>query len=86
MAFASGKHALAICDRCGFRAKYTEMREEWNHARVCPECYESKHPQLESPKVRADAEALRDARPDVTETPVSSADLQSYIDFLNGRG
>jgi len=37
VAFASGKHALAICDRCGFRAKYTEIREEWNGSRVCPE-------------------------------------------------
>ena len=86
MPFASGKYALAICDRCGLRAKYTEIREEWNGSRVCPECYESKHPQLESPKVRADAEALRDARPDVTETPLSAADQQAYTDFLNGRG
>jgi hypothetical protein len=62
------------------------MREEWNHSRVCPECYEAKHPQLESPKVRADAEALRDARPDVTETPVSAADLAAYLAFVNGRG
>ena len=83
MAFASGKHALAICDRCGFRAKYTEIREEWNGSRVCPECYESKHPQLEPPKVRADAEALRNARPDVTETPVSAADLAAYQDFVD---
>lgn len=83
MAFASGKYALAICDRCGFRSKYTEIREEWNGSRVCPECYETKHPQLESPKVRADAEALRDARPDVTETPVSEADLAAYQDFVD---
>ena len=83
MAFASGKYALAICDRCGFRSKYTKIREEWNGSRVCNECYETKHPQLESPKVRADAEALRDARPDVTETPVSSEDLQAYQDFVD---
>lgn len=83
MAFASGKYALAICDRCGFRSKYTEIREEWNGSRVCPECYETKHPQLESPKVRADAEALRDARPDVTETPVSEADLTAYQNFVD---
>ena len=83
MAFASGKHALAICDRCGFRAKYTEIREEWNGSRVCPECYETKHPQLEPPKVRADAEALRNARPDIVETPVSAADLAAYQDFVD---
>lgn len=83
MAFASGKHALAICDRCGFRTKYTKIREEWNGSRVCPECYETKHPQLESPKVRADAEALRDARPDITETPVSTADKAALDAFLD---
>lgn len=83
MAFASGKHALAICDRCGFRAKYTEIREEWNGSRVCPECYETKHPQLEPPKVRADAEALRNARPDIVETPVSASDLAAYQDFVD---
>jgi len=47
------------------------------------ECFETKHPQLEAPKVRADAEALRNARPDVTETPVSAADLQAYQDFVD---
>jgi PHP family Zn ribbon phosphoesterase len=83
MAFASGKYALAICDRCGFRYKYTEIKEEWNGSRVCPECFETKHPQLESPKVRADAEALRNARPDVTETPVSAADLAAYQDLVD---
>ena len=83
MAYASGKHALAVCDRCGFRYKYTEIREEWHGLRVCPECYEPKHPQLEAPRVRADAEALRNPRPDVTETSVSAADLQAYQDFVD---
>lgn len=85
MAFASGKHALAICDRCGFRYKYSQIREEWNGSRVCPECFENKHPQLDPPKVRADAEALRNAAPDVTESPVSEADkaaLQAFLDKL----
>ena len=81
MAFASGKYALAICDRCGFQVKYSAMREEWNGSRVCPECFETKHPQLEPPRVRADAEALRDARPDVAETAPS---LTAYNDFING--
>ena len=84
MPFASGKHALAICDRCGFRSKYTEIREEWNGSRVCRECYETKHPQLEAPNVRPDAEALRNARPDVVETPVSSEDAQAFLDFADG--
>ena len=70
MAFASGKHALAICDRCGFRCDYLDMLEEWNGLRVCPSCYDPKHPQLESPRVRPDAEALRHARPERSEPVV----------------
>jgi hypothetical protein len=80
MAFASGKFAIAICDRCGFQVKYSAMREEWNGSRVCPECFETKHPQLEPPFARADAEALRDARPDVAET---APDLTDYNDFVD---
>lgn len=67
MRFAKGTHALAICDRCGFSYKYLELREEWNGLRVCPTCFEPKHPQLETPRHRPDAEALRDARPEKTE-------------------
>ncbi len=47
MAFASGKYAIAICDRCGFQYKYLTLKKEWTGFRVCPECYEPKHPQLE---------------------------------------
>ena len=25
MAYAAGKHALAICDRCGFSKKYSKL-------------------------------------------------------------
>ena len=67
MAFASGKHALAICDRCGFSYPYEDIGEEWNGARVCPDCYDYKHPQLEPARVRADPEALQFARPDRKE-------------------
>jgi protein-arginine kinase activator protein McsA len=79
--FASGKHALAICDRCGFEYDYLQIREEWNGNRVCPECFETKHPQLEPPFAKADAEALRHARPDREEPPV---DTTAYDDFING--
>ena len=79
--FASGKHALAICDRCGFEYDYLQIREEWNGSRVCPECFEVKHPQLEPPFAKADAEALRHARPDREEPPV---DTTAYDDFING--
>jgi len=80
MAYASGKHSIAICDRCGFQYKYTQLREEWNGFRVCPECFEPKHPQLEPVRHLADPEALRHPRPDVPATIVAGAGVVRTID------
>ena len=65
MSFAVGRYSQAICDRCGFAVKYLELKEEWNGLRVCEECFETKHPQLEPPYASADAEAIEDPRPQV---------------------
>jgi|TARA_R110000803_G_scaffold32838_1_gene72105 hypothetical protein len=69
MAFASNKNAYAICDRCGFRYGLIELRKEWNGLKTCPECYESKHPQLEPKTNKADPQAVRDPRPDTSVSP-----------------
>ena len=63
MAYASGKFAKAICDRCGFEYKLLELKKEWNGLKTCPECYEPKHPQLEPTPTVADAQALYEPRP-----------------------
>ena len=63
MTFASGKFALAICDRCGQQYKYLELQQEWNGLFTCPECYEPKHPQLDPPYHPADPISLQDPRP-----------------------
>jgi|TARA_A100000172_G_C3040058_1_gene110058 hypothetical protein len=65
MAFAVGKYAYGVCDRCGFRVKYLQMRMEWTGFKVCPECFEPKHPQLDPPHHVSDPEGLRQARPEV---------------------
>ena len=70
MAFASGKYAYRISDRSGFRYKIKDTRKEWNGSIVGKDEYEEKHPQLEPANVRADNEAIREARPDRTETAV----------------
>ena len=67
MAYALGKYSYGICDRCGFRYPYLDLREEWNNFKVCPECYEPKARQLEPTQTGADAEALFQPRPDVPE-------------------
>ena len=68
--FASGKYAYRISDRSGFRYRLKDTRKEWNGSIVGKDEYEEKHPQLEPLKTRADAQAVKDARPDRTETSV----------------
>jgi len=46
MAYAAGKFARALCDRCGFEYKLSQLREEWNGLKTCRDCFEPKHPQL----------------------------------------
>lgn len=58
MAYAVGKYSQAQCDRCGFVYKYLDMKMEWNGLKVCPDCYEPKHPQLDPVRVPVDPEAL----------------------------
>lgn len=70
MAFAQGKYAYRISDRSGFRYRIKDMKKEWNGSIVGYDEYEEKHPQLTPPRIRTDLEAVRDARPDRTETAV----------------
>ena len=65
MAFARGKYAKAISDRSGMAFPYTEMVKEWNGSLVHYSEFEPKHPQLDPKKKSADAEALKDASPQV---------------------
>ncbi len=68
--FASGKHALAVCDVCGQTVRYVELRPVYVDRRrtgtlSCQSCWDEDHPQLQAGKrVRADAEGLEHARPD----------------------
>jgi|TARA_R110000868_G_scaffold407757_1_gene689510 hypothetical protein len=64
MAYASGKYAISLCDRCAFEYPYNQLRKEWNGLKTCPECWEPKHPQLEPLPHVMDPEALYEARPD----------------------
>jgi len=66
--FASGKNSFAISDRSGFRYRYKDMRKEWTGALVGKDEFEPKHPQLGPFRKVIDAQALKDARPDVKAT------------------
>lgn len=63
--FSQGKYAKAICDRCGDKVPYKDLREEWTGFRVCDSCFDAKT-KLEFPTYfPIDPESLRDPRPDV---------------------
>jgi len=70
--YSIGKRAKAISDRSGMAFPYNEMLKEWNGALVHRSEFEAKHPQLEPNAHAADAQSLKDARPDRTETAVPS--------------
>ena len=67
MAFASGKFAYGICDITGFRYKLKDMRRTWDGLLVGPDQWDAKHPQLMPKPAPQDPQALKDARPDVTD-------------------
>jgi len=64
VAYAAGKYSRAMCDRCGFEMAYSDLIEEWTGFKVCSDCFDTKHPQDFPGRHKADAEILRDARPD----------------------
>ena len=64
MAYASGEHAWGISDRSGRRYRLREMKVEWTGAKVGPDEFEPKHPQLYPPKAYPDPQALRNPRPE----------------------
>jgi len=77
MAYASGKHAYGISDRSGRRYRLREMKTEWTGAKVGPDEFEPKHPQLFPPRAFPDPQALRGPRPE-TELPEQRSIQHGY--------
>ncbi len=67
MAHASGKYSKSISDRSGMEFPYKEMVKEWNGSFVHKSEFEAKHPQLERQRHAADAQSIKDGRPDRLE-------------------
>jgi hypothetical protein len=62
--YASGRYAIALCDQCGQRYKLLELIRDWKGFKVCTECYEPKHPQLEPKRNITEPQALYQPRPE----------------------
>lgn len=68
MSYASGRHALAECQRCGFRVRYVDLVDDGSMPglRVCTTCFEPHHPQEDPPEVGPDAVALHRPSPELS--------------------
>jgi hypothetical protein len=70
--YASGKYAIAECDRCAQRYKLTELRVETiktkpYRIKVCKTCWDPDHPQLQLGMYPVnDPQAVLEPRPDVS--------------------
>jgi hypothetical protein len=80
--FASGKYAIAQCDRCGFRYKLKQLKEITIKTKnvnilVCPTCWEPDQPQLQLGMYPVnDPQAIRNPRPDTTYVQAGLTGLQ----------
>jgi hypothetical protein len=70
--YASGKYAIAECDRCGQRFKLKDLKKEviktkLFQIKVCNDCWDPDQPQLQLGMYPVnDPQAVRDPRPDVS--------------------
>lgn len=82
--YASGKFAIAICDRCGFQYKLSELKKliiktKQVSIKVCPDCYEYDHPQLKLGMYPVfDPQALMEPR---TDTSLHTTEGSRYIQW-----
>jgi hypothetical protein len=83
--FASGKHAIAECDRCGQRYKLKQLKklvvkQQIKNILVCPECWEPDQPQLSLGMYPVDdPQALRNPRPDTSYQVSGTSGLQELL-------
>ena len=80
--FASGKFAIAECDRCGLRYKLKELKKQVLKTKtynllVCPTCWDPDQPQLQLGMYPVDdPQGLRDPRPDLSYYQAGYTGLQ----------
>jgi len=90
--FASGKYAIAECDRCGQRYKLKELRKEviktkLFQIKVCPSCWDPDQPQLQLGLYPVnDPQAVREPRPDVSYLQSGANGLQINLTGIGPNG
>lgn len=88
--FASGKWAIAQCDRCDQRFKLKVLRKEIIKTKnydllVCPECWDPDQPQLQLGMFPVDdPQGLRNPRPDRSYLLSGNSGLQTNVNGGTG--
>lgn len=83
--FASGKYAIAQCDRCNFRFKLKDLRTQTvktkpYKVKVCKACWDPDHPQLQLGMYPVDdPQAVREPRPDISYAVSGTSGLQELL-------
>jgi hypothetical protein len=83
--FASGKYAIAECDRCAQRYMLKDLKKmviktKLFSIKVCPECWDPDHPQLQLGMYPVnDPQAVREPRPDVSYQVSGNSGLQILL-------
>jgi hypothetical protein len=81
--FASGKFAIAECDRCAQRYMLKQLKTQIVktkpfNIKVCPECWDPDQPQLQLGMYPVnDPQAVREPRPDVSYQVSGASGLQT---------
>jgi hypothetical protein len=87
--FASGKYAIAECDRCAQRYKLKELKKQvlktkLYNIKVCPSCWDPDQPQLQLGMYPVnDPQAVREPRPDVSYLVSGTSGLQIALTDTN---
>lgn len=91
--YAAGKKAFGFCDRCGFRERLGELKDEVVDLEktgmlVCSECFDPDHPQNQLGRMPVDdPQALRNPRPDSGLSGSRFTDgINDSYDFSSGTG
>ena len=83
--FASGKYAIAQCDRCDQRYKLKELRTQTVKTKpfkikVCKTCWDPDQPQLQLGMYPVnDPQAVREPRPDLSYLQSGTTGLQELL-------